>query len=137
MKIGAPTADEYAFVYDAWANSFKKSPWAGCVPNSLWDTVSRQLIRSTLERGAIVQVATVDIEGQDGRRVAGYTVTEPERNILHWLFVKADFRRLGVGKRLLAVACPDGDWTYTCRTRASSKFLGPRFRWDPVAARLA
>lgn len=134
--------DEYKFIYDSWANSFRKSPWAGCVPNHLYDQVSREAARSILDRGAVVLVAVTPIAGQEEqfpevRRVMGYSVSEPDRNVLHWLYVKDDFRGMGVGRELLEKTCRiDEDWTYTFRTRASSKFLGPRFRWDPVRARV-
>ena len=46
------------------------------------------------------------------------------------------YRGLGVGKALLAETCPEGEWTYTCRTGASAGFLGARFHWNPVSARV-
>jgi len=132
-----PTADEMKLVYDAWANSFRKSPWSGCVPNNMWDAVSRAMITDILDRGARVVVAVTPIEGRENeRRVMGYSVSEQGRGVLHWLFVKRDYRGMGVGRQLLDATCPDGNWTYTCRTRASTKFLGSRFHWDPVPSRV-
>lgn len=65
----------------------------------------------------------------------GYSVTEP--GVLHWLFVKRDYRGMGVGSALLAASCPGtSPMKYTCRTRASAAFLGSRFSWDPVPARV-
>ena len=137
MTIESPRADEFPFIFDSWANSFRKSPWAGCVPNHLWPTVSCECSKSILDRGAVVLVAVTSIEGRpDERRVMGYVVFEPERRVLHWLYVKDDYRKMGIGRELLSAACPDGMWTYTHRTRASSRFLGERFHWDPVAARV-
>ncbi len=134
MKFDAPTADEFPLVFDAWARSFKKSPWAGCVPNHLWDSVSRAMASEIINRGAEVTVACIDLP-EGGRRVMGYAVTEP--GVLHWLFVKRDYRGMGVGRALLAQSCPgDGAMKYTCRTRASTGFLGSRFSWDPVPARV-
>jgi len=139
--IESPREDEYSFIYDSWANSFRHSFWAGCVPNHLYDQVSREATRSILDRGAVVLVAVTPIAGQEDqfpevRRVMGYSVSEPGRGVLHWVYVKNDFRGMGVGRELLARTCPDGEWTYTFRTRASTRFLGPRFQWNPVAARL-
>jgi hypothetical protein len=128
---------EYPLVFDAWANSFRKSPWAGVVPNHLWPQTSRAMINDILARGARVLVAAVPLE--TGRRVAGYSVSEPDKNVLHWLFVKQDFRLPGLqlGTQLLNETCPGNEpWTYTCRTKASTRFLGPRFGWDPVPARI-
>lgn len=145
MIFDAPTAEELPLVFDAWANSFKKSPYAGCVPNRLWDDVSRAAISEILDRGARVTVAAIPLP--DGRRrVAGYSVSEPGKRVLHWLYVKRDYRGTGVGTALLEETCPAGTagWSYTYRTKAADNFLrraadryaGPRFAWDPVPARV-
>ncbi len=140
MRFDAPTPDEFPLIYDAWAQSFRKSPWAGCVPNHLWDQVSRACASEILSRGARVIVAVQDLE--DGtRRVLGYSVSEPDIRTLHWLFVKRDYRRtVGVGRALLAETVKDWDaskrWTYTHRTASAPRFLGTSFSWDPVPARV-
>ncbi len=142
MVIDAPAADEFKLIYDAWANSFRKSQWAGCVPNHLWDSVSRETARTIIERGAQVLVAVTPVEGQDDtvRRVMGFVVAEPHRSTLHFLYVKEMFRSCGVGTALLDAACkefnPELDRRYTHRMRASTRFLGPKWQWDPVAARI-
>lgn len=142
MNFVSPAADEFPLVYDAWANSFRKSPWAGCVRNCDWDEVSRNSINEILNRGARVICATADMEG-GGRRVLGYSVSEPASCVLHWLFVKRDYRGMGVGMELLRETTRD--WPpsssrvprkYTHRTRASAKFLGEGWVHDPVPARV-
>lgn len=140
MRFDSPAADEMSLVYDAWARSFRKSPWAGCVLNKDWDTVSRNTISEILDRGARVIVAVQDIEG--GRRVMGYSVSEPAITTLHWIYVKDTYRLPGlqIGSQLLAETVkafdPTDDWTYSHRTTASAKFLGTRWRHDPVTARV-
>lgn len=154
MTFDTPTVDEFKLVKDAWANSFRKSPWAGCIPNHLYDQVSRESIRSILDRGARVLVAVTPIHGREDefpavRRVMGYSVSEPHRGILHWLYVKAGpdglgYRGVGIGRAILERTIlefnPNVEWTYTFRTRASERFLnggdGPRFHWDPIPARV-
>jgi GNAT superfamily N-acetyltransferase len=149
MQFATPTADELKLVFDSWANSFRKSPWAGCIPNHLYDQVSREVQRSIMDRGARVLVAVTPIEGHEAefpevRRVMGYSVSEPERGILHFLYVKAPYRGIGVGRALKQRTVIDfsagQQWTYTFRTRASERFLNSDvpgvFRWDPVPARV-
>lgn len=134
MKFDSPRADEYPLVFDAWARSFRKSPWAGCIPNHLYDSVSRTTISEILNRGAVVTVAYEELP-EGGRRVMGYAVTEP--GVLHWVFVKRDYRGLGVGTALLRESCPGEEpMLYTHRTRASAGFLGRRFTHDPSPARV-
>lgn len=134
MKFADVELDELPLVFDSWSRSFQKSPWAGCVPNHLWPSVSRTTATEIMDRGARVLVGYVELP--EGRRVMGYSVSEPERRVLHWLFMKRDYRGLGYGHALLRETCPEGSWVYTHRTRASAKFLGTRFTWDPVTSRV-
>ncbi len=127
-----PQPEEYPLIFDTWARSFRKSPWAGCVPNHLWDQVSRACIGELLTRSRVI-VAVKNLP--EGRRVMGYSVSEP--GVLHWLYVKNDFRGLGIGRSLLELTTSGWDqYVYTHQTRASRKFLGTRFHWDPVPARI-
>lgn len=135
MKFDNATPDELPLVFDSWARSFQKSPWAGCIPNHLYPQVSREASAEIIDRGARVLVGYVDLPN-GGRRVLGYSVSEPHRRVLHWLFVKKDYRGLGYGRQILAATCDGGDWTYTYRTRASTKFLGQRFEHKPEHARV-
>ena len=139
-RFDLPTSDEMKLVFDAWANSFRKSPWAGCVPNHLWDSVSRASAEELVRRSRVLVVLAATYPGIfEERRVAGYSVSEPDLRCLHWLFVKRDYRRQGYGTALLnetVRSWQPGDWVYTHRTRASTHFLGDRFSWDPVPARV-
>lgn len=143
--IDTPAPDEFAFIFDSWARSFRKSPWAGCVVNTLYDAVSRATSAAIVDRGARVLVAVTAIAGQEDafpevRRVMGYSVSEPDSRVLHYLYVKDDFRRMGIGRALLEQTCPEGEWSYSHRTRTSERFLNRksrRFFWDPVTARVS
>ncbi len=140
MRFDRPDPEEYPLIYDSWARSYKKSPWAGCVLNKDYDAVSRSTMGEILDRGARVIVAVQDLE-LGGRRVMGYSVSEPAISTLHWLYVKDTYRLPGLqlGTKLLEETVKEfrgTDWRYTHRTPASSKFLGSRFRHDPVAARV-
>lgn len=137
MIFDAPQADEFAFIFDSWANSFRRSPWAGCVPNNMFDAVSRAAAAGIIDRGAHVVVALPD---GDTRRIMGYAVSEPAKGVLHWLYVKNDFRRMGVGRALLQqvtdqMPVPGQSRTYSHRTRMSDRFLRD-WTWDPVTARV-
>lgn len=161
MRFDAPRPDELDFIYDSWARSYRKSPWAGTIPNHLWDQVSRAASSELLTRSRVI-VGVVDLPslGDPGasaqwdeaaelvrttsapaplRRVLCYSVSEP--GVLHWLYVKRDARRLGYGRRLLdetikqwgGVHAPGP--IYTHKTRSCERFLRG-WRWDPVPARV-
>ncbi len=134
MRLCSPEADEFNFVFDSYARSFKKSKWAGCVPNHLYDSVSRACMSEIIDRGARVVVA---VEGEDGaRRIVGYSITEPVKKTVHYIYVKRDLRGLGIGHRLLDEAT-DGDlagWVYTHKTGACDRFFRGML-WEPQGAR--
>lgn len=140
MKFDTPNADEFPFIFDSWARSFRDSPYAGCIRNCDYDHVSRAGMAEIIDR-AVVTVAVQDTpDGQ--RRIAGYAVYEPDRKVLHYIYVKRDFRGMGVGRSLRRLVCQDVDlksWRYTYRTNASERFLrvkGAGMKWDTVPARV-
>lgn len=140
MQFDSPMADEFPLIFDSWSRSFKKSPWAGCVTNDMWDQVSRKTMTDIIDRGARILVAHVELpEGK--RRVMGYSVSEPSKCVLHWLYVKKDFRdtALGVQVELLRRTVQDWPidhyWIYTHKTRSSERLLHG-WTWDPTLARI-
>lgn len=136
MKLDDAQPDELVFVFDSWSRSFRKSPYAGCIRNCDYEPVMRNAMTELIDGGARVLVGWTPTE-EGERRIIGYSVSDPGR--LHWLFVKRDWRGIGFGRQLLDATVNGWTarrWTYTFRTHASSHFLGDRFRWDPVPARV-
>lgn len=135
MQIESPAADEFNFIFDSWARAFRNSPYAGCIRNCDYDEVSRKAMSEIIDRGAKVSVM-VEVLPSGERRIAGYSVSEPERKILHWVYVKRDYRGLGLGRQLRREVVADkdiGGWSYTYRTNTSDRFLsagGRRMKWD-------
>ncbi len=123
MKLDIPTADELNFVFDSWARSFQKSKWAGCIPNNLYDSVSRTASAEIIDRGARVTVA-VEEQTDGTRNICGYVVWEPKHRAVHFVYVKRALRGFGIGKRLLnfATAGAREGWCYTHKTNAADKF---------------
>lgn len=141
IKLDIPTADELKFVLDSWSNSFKKSKYAGCIPNNLWASVSRTSITQLLSR-QLCDVLVALSPTSDGSRglVMGYIVGEP--GILHWVYTKKNFRRLGIGKTLLAALTKNWDVQlkkfprYTHKTDCADRFLPPGWKHDPIPSRV-
>lgn len=132
MIFDAPQADEFPFVFDSWARSYRRSRWAGTIPNHLYDTVSREGSKGIIDRPNTRVV--VAVAPGDERRVMGYYVAEP--GVLHWLYVKQAFRRMGIGRSLLAHADAQFELKeYTHRTNASAGFLRGLV-WNDVHARV-
>jgi GNAT superfamily N-acetyltransferase len=137
MIFDGPQSEEFAFVFDSWARSFRRSPWAGVIPNHLYDAVSREAAKGIVDRPTAR--VTIAVAPGDTRRIMGCSIAEPARNLLHWLYVKESFRHMGIGRALLAETVRDfgaGSHVYTFRTRSSERFLGRQWHWDPVLARV-
>lgn len=161
IEFSAPTEDELKFILDSWSSSYRKSKWAGTVPNNLWQEVARSTAVQLMSRPSartIVALSPVvgieewanvaianplfgDVPGKPIRgRVMGYSVSEP--GILHWIYTKKDYRRLGVASQLLTEL--QSDWTpeqlkyprFTHRTDASYRLLPGWWKHDVIPARV-
>jgi GNAT superfamily N-acetyltransferase len=141
ITFDRPNTEEFKLVVDSWSNSFRKSPYAGCVPNNLWAEVSRATITQLIMRPTVEVTVALAPAGEMPRgRVMGYYVSEP--GILHWLYVKKDYRRLGIGAALLKHSTRE--WPdalkrrprYTHKTDSTVRFLPPGWKWDPIPARV-
>lgn len=141
ITFDAPSVDELKLILDSWSNSFRKSPFAGCVPNNEWARISRATATQLMcrPRARTIVALSPSNDGNRGRAM-GYIVGEP--GILHWVYTKKSYRRLGIGKALLNELTKDWDVVsknhprYTHRTERSVHFLPPGWKWDPVAARI-
>lgn len=134
MKLVSPVAEEFNFIFDSWARSFQKSKWAGNVRNCDYAATSRGTAGDIIDRGARVVVAVEDMA--DGtRNIVGYSVSEPAKKVLHYLYVKRALRGLGIGKKLLVDLGDTANWRYTHKTSACDRFLRG-MQWDPTTSRV-
>lgn len=143
IEFSTPTADELKFILDSWSSSYRKSRFAGTVPNNMWQEVARatatQLMSRLNCRTVVALVPSLGISGERGR-VMGYSIAEP--GILHWIYTKKDYRRLGVATRMLSEQLMQWDADlrkyprFTHMTDSSQRFLPPGWKWDPIPARL-
>ena len=123
------------FVLETWLTSFRKSPWAGVVPNDLYKPVYLNAIKQLLDRGAMVLCA-VNPDKPD--HILGWICFERTSDsvpVVHYVFVKPLYRKRGVAKSLFASAGidPTARFFYTFKTPAARYFPGGRF--EPAIAR--
>lgn len=142
IEISYPIADEFKFIIDSWSSSYRKSRYAGTVPNNMWAEVSRASISQLMLRDKCeVMVALAPrFDDTNPRRIMGYIAGEP--GILHWVYTKKDFRRLGIASQLLTKLCSNWEPSlrkfprYTHKTDASDRFLPNGWKWDTIPARV-
>jgi GNAT superfamily N-acetyltransferase len=127
IRPGRPA--DARFVLDSWARSFRRSPFAGCVPEDLYPSVVRATATRLLATGTLEVACNPDEPDQ----ILGWALREPGR--LHYVYVKDPWRRDGIARDLLARAPLQ---SFTHRTPAGDRLLArvaPWLTWDPVPAR--
>jgi hypothetical protein len=95
IKIRELRPEDESFIYSTWLKSFKNSKYTGPIPNHLYWPFYSEVIKYLLGRCKTLVACNPENEKQ----VFGYIVYEDE-NIIHWVYVKRDFRRWGIGKKL-------------------------------------
>lgn len=151
---------DLGFVFDSWIVGYRDAHAAGMIAYEDWDVVMRAAITRVLARpGVSVHVACHP--GETDRQSDLYGWIAAERggpwhetmyapsyfSLVHYVYVKKPYRRMGLGKGLLDAAEVDSRFLYTCKTGALSRKdrkTGTRVadssvmrdaRWDPLIAR--
>jgi hypothetical protein len=109
-----------------WIGSFKRSKWAGTIPNNKFSETQGEAIRQLIARGAKVTLA---VNSDNESQVLGFICTERTKlnePVVHYLFVKDYYRRHGISKLLLKVEdIPlDGSAFFTHKTPFSKHYRG-------------
>ncbi len=117
-----------------WIGSYRRSKWAGTLPNNKFPEYMGESIRQLLARGSNCLLAC---NPDNPTQILGFLVTEKtSRNeeVVHYLFVKDIYRKMGISKGLLAEAGlkQDGSVFYTHKTAYSKHYRG---KWVPEIAR--
>lgn len=120
------TPEDVPAIAKWWIGSFRRSKWAGTLPNNKASEYIGETVRQLLSRGA---KCTLAVNPDNPAQILGFLVTEKtskEEDVVHYLFVKDIYRRRGVSKALLAEEGikPDGSAFYTHRTAYSKYYRG-------------
>src|SRR5574342_995836 len=126
---------DVAFILSTWLSSYRDSPWAGVIPNNLYEATYTQTIQQLCARGAVL---TVVHSPMDPNHLVGWACTEVTRKgepVVHFVFVKPDLRQNGIATAALAsVGINHRDhFAYTFRTRDAIYFDGGMYA--PMIAR--
>lgn len=95
-----PMADmDKAFVFNSWLKSFRNGTFCNNVDNSIYYTNQHTVIDKLLEKCTV----SVCCNSEDPKIIYGYIVYEfiQGQFVLHYVYVKNIYRRLGLAKKLL------------------------------------
>lgn len=131
-----------AFIVNSWVSSFKLSHAAGVIPLSMYEPVYREAVGVVLERPGIeVWVAYHPGETDAIADLYGWICVERGHPspLVHYTFVKAAFRRMGIARGLFdAVGIdPLTPFHFTFKTGLVTQLrrVIPLSTWDPLVAR--
>lgn len=118
LRSALPT--DKPFVAETWLQSYSTSPTRWSLQDTyfkVWPSIIERLLR--------VSNVTVATLLDDPGLILGYIVTEPNEQLLHYIYVRgkssqsAGLQREGIGSALIQSLGNLGDWTSTHRTRLS------------------
>jgi len=117
FTIRPAEAGDIKFIMSSWKQSWRVSPWAGCVRNDeYFDSIS-STIEGLIARGATLQVACPESSPD---RIAGWICSEQLPDGLccvHYLYVKDPFLGMKIGDSLVEAASGKKPGLYTFRFR--------------------
>ena len=111
MLIVAASNSHLRFVTDSWLESYSRCRDCRAIAVDVYRIVQRDRIARCLESSRIV-VATCEA---DPDLVIGWACGRVGR--LHYVYVKARYRRQGVASELVRVVCGEGPIRYSHRGR--------------------
>ncbi len=99
----AQPADQ-GFIFNSWLKSFRaNSEWAHAMPAQIYYDNHKRVVAQLLHDSSVLVAANPD----DPDQIFGYVVYQPTLGhvaVLHWLYVKHTYRRLGIGGEVFRTA---------------------------------
>ena len=93
----APTQDDVGFIYNSWLKSHRgNSAWARDMPAQVYFSNHKKVLAKLLEGSGIL----VACNPENTEQIFGYGVYQPTTGgvtVLHYVYVKHPYRRLGIG----------------------------------------
>lgn len=113
--IRRATDDDLGSIIGPWSQEMRHAPWSRGMPDDLYFPAQKQVIKKLLRR-AITLVAA---DPEDGWHTYGFVTFETA--MVHFLYVKDTFRRMGIGRKLLDSAI--GGTAHVVLTQPTGGFL--------------
>jgi GNAT superfamily N-acetyltransferase len=124
LKVRFATNEDIPFIFSSWLRSFREQGYlARAVPNTIYYQNHHQILQKLVKRSKVY----IACNSNDVSQIYGYIVGEYIENalVIHYLYVKHSFRKLGVGKALFNSFDHDTSLAACCShlTKPVEKFL--------------
>lgn len=106
LVIRKAVTSDYTFIMDSWMRSYRKSPDSN-LPDCLFFPTYRTIAAKLLQCSTCEVIVAPD--NQDA--ILGYIVYD--KGIVHWIYIKRDFRENGLAKLLIERVGPVIGVTFT------------------------
>lgn len=125
----AGAVDAGPFVFSSWLKSHRNEGDNKHMANDVYFARMQHRINSLLHRSATIVAHNPDDAGQ----IYGWMCFEGPPPVIHYVYVKYPFRRLGVARRLFAIANPIGAPIRVTHTGRCSGAVKHRYQltYDP------
>lgn len=127
IQLRKPHKEDVPFIFSSWLHSYRSSLHTKNVVNTVYFGEHHDLLERIMNRSEAVIACNAD----DPNQIFGYIVYERIDNalVVHYIYVKQSFRKLGIGKTLLqSTGWQKGDaFIFTHDTYISAK-LAMKYR---------
>jgi ribosomal protein S18 acetylase RimI-like enzyme len=97
------TESDRHFIARGWVSEMRRSGFARHVPQNVYWPCQHELVRQLLERAHTI----VACDPEDPQHVYGCIVVQAEAPVIHWLYVKGSYRRVGLATALVTATFGD------------------------------
>jgi GNAT superfamily N-acetyltransferase len=114
-------------IFDSWTKSYRKAPDVADVPGNVYREGQRQVAQRLLDRCGALVAYNPSLEGHVFGWAVGEAVGESGA-LLHYVYVKQPFRRLGIGRQLVSALLFGGmavHFQHSHRTQLGDVLLRP------------
>lgn len=128
MRLGSQ--GDIPLITNSWLTSFRDGPAVQSCPNRLYFANQHKIMEALIPRSTII----VCCNEEDHDQILGWACFEKQERaiVLHYLYVKNHFRRLGLAKQIMDILLDSEDVStvfYTHRTPVVDRIRLDRTRW--------
>lgn len=106
IKYRSQSDNDTGFLYSTWLKSYRQMPYAQNMSNDTFFHHHKQIIKDILDKPNTI--VTFIVEDTDPDHIYGYSVVERlgDAAIIHYIYVKHAYRKLGLAESLLKTQIP-------------------------------
>lgn len=96
---------DVGFIFNSFLKSFRDSYFARNISSTIYFNEHHKIIESLLKKAKV----NIACNPNDVSQIYGYVISEKIDNtfVLHYIYVKQTFRKMGIGKKLLEISGHD------------------------------